>query len=234
MKQTINQQRFQQAQSYESAYWVARQTDPVGFLRDLDSNYALGQHLQREGYLSPPPRRLLDIGCGGLGVGILWLLQAQESYGLDPLPVLPPKTNCKVLDEFILSVQAQTKYIRSQAETMQFDDNFFDFIVCNNVLDHVHKPFQILAEIKRILSPTGIFAFAVDTHSFRTLVWKKILKNIMLNYGSLPGHPYEWTESQMQAALIQAGFRIESHKPRSIKGRLLGQVRRTTWLLRHA
>jgi hypothetical protein len=29
------------------------------------------------------------------------------------------------------------------------------------------------------------------------------------------------------------GFTVESHIKRSFKGRLLGSIRRTTWLLRH-
>lgn len=117
---------------------------------------------------------------------------------------------------------------------MPFEDNFFDCVVCNNVLDHVHDPYAILNEVTRVLSPDGLFAFAVDTHSLRTLTLKKILKQIRPNFGSLAGHPYEWTEGQMSDVLKIHGFAVESHMERSMKGRMLGKVRRTTWLLRHA
>jgi ubiquinone/menaquinone biosynthesis C-methylase UbiE len=121
----------------------------------------------------------------------------------------------------------------AQAESMPFEGGYFDCVICNNVLDHVHDPSAILAEIKRCLAPGGLFAFAVDTYSLWGLIVRKILKKLRPDYGSLPGHPYEWTERQMSALLERHGFKIESHTPRSWKGRWLGRVRRSTWVLRH-
>lgn len=229
----ISENRFEEAQQFESAYWMSRQKDPVGIIHDLASPLALAQHLQRAGYLKNRFNRLLDLGSGGLGVGILWLIKSEEAYGLDPLDVLPPETGCSLLDEFVNGVQKRTKYLKTKAEILPFDDNFFDCVVCNNVLDHVHDPITILSEIKRVLAPDGLFAFAVDTHSIRTLAYKRILKQISPKHGSLPGHPYEWTEDQMQKILNTQGFAVESHVRRSRKGSMLGQLRRTTWLLRH-
>ena len=233
MSDAISSARFEAAQHYESIYWSSRQHDPVGFLHDLEGNFAIAQHLQMQGYLKTSFRRLLDVGCGGLGVGILWLLRAHESYGLDPLPVLRPRTDCDLLDAFVSGVQARTQYRTEKAECLPFENGFFDCVVCNNVLDHVQNPSAILAEIRRVLAPDGVFAFAVDTHSIRTLFEKRVLRCFAPNSGSLPGHPHEWTERQMHAMLKQHGFAVESHRPRAVKGRLVGRVRRTTWLLRH-
>ncbi|MFH0798562.1 MAG: class I SAM-dependent methyltransferase [Pseudomonadota bacterium] len=234
MTRIISDTRFREAQKFESDYWISRQHDPVGLIDDLYGQFTLAEHLQREGYLARRFHRLLDVGCGGLGVGMLWLLQSEEAYGLEPLPVLPPQSGCKLLDEFIGGVQSRTEYVMAKAESIPFEEKFFDCVVCNNVLDHVHDPLAILTEIKRVLSPDGVFAFAVDAHSVRSLVHKKILKAICPNRGSLPGHPYEWTEDQMSQILTKHGFALVSHRSRSLKGRTLGRVRRTTWLLRHA
>lgn len=230
----ISHLRYQQAQDFESAYWTSRQHDAVGIINDLESPFALAQHLQRDGYLRHQFRRFLDLGCGGLGIGILWLIQSEEAYGLDPLPVLIPETGCRLVDEFVSGVQKNTKYFTGKAESMLFDDDFFDLVVCNNVLDHVHDPYAILNEVKRVLSPDGLFAFAVDTHSMLGLATKKYWKSIYPDYGSFPGHPYEWTEDQMSDLLKGHGFWIESHTRRHKKGQVLGRVRRSTWLLRHA
>ena len=234
MKNVISSVRYQQAQDYEKQYWVSRQQDAVGIIHDLESIYSLSSLLQSQGYLKHQFQRMIDVGCGGLGIGILPLIHADECFGLDPLNVLPPETGSNFLDEFISAVQENTKYLVGEAESMPFENGFFDFIVCNNVIDHVHDPFSILVEIKRVLSPNGLFAFAVDTHSLRTLIYKKILKRVTPNFGSIPGHPYEWGETKMTEILKKSGFAIESHVPRSKKGRLLGKIRRTTWLLRHA
>jgi hypothetical protein len=45
MAKTISDERFKGAQKYESDYWISRQKDPVGILHDLDSVFALAQHL---------------------------------------------------------------------------------------------------------------------------------------------------------------------------------------------
>jgi len=233
MKKVITPSRYQQAHEYESAYWISHQHDAVGIIRDLESVFTLAQHLQKNGYLTQRFHRFLDLGCGALGMGILWLIESDELYGLDPLTVLTPKTGKIIVDKFINGIQKNVRYLVSKGESMPFKDNFFDCIVCNNVLDHVHNPYSILNEVKRILSPDGLFALSVNTHSLRSLISKKTLKQICPNFGDLPGHPYEWTEKQITNVLKMHGFMIESHIQRSIKGRLLGKVRRTTYLLRH-
>ena len=101
----ISNSRYQQAQQYEASYWIHRQHDPVGIVRDIESPFVLAQHLQKAGYLSVRFKRFLDVGCGGLGLGILWLINADEKYGLDPLPVLSPETGCRVIDDFVHAVQ---------------------------------------------------------------------------------------------------------------------------------
>lgn len=230
----ITDTRYKKASQFEGEYWLSRRSDPVGILKDLDSPFDLLAHLQRENYLNHEFARLLDVGCGALGVGAIYQIRAGEKYGVDPLPIYPPSTNNTHIDEFVKKIQSNTRYTTSKAESLEFGDGFFDVIVCNNVLDHTHNPFQILSEIKRVLSKDGLFAFAVDTHSYRTLAYKKLLKTVAPDFGPLPGHPYEWVERTMTNGLLSQGFLIESHTPRSAKGNLLGSVKRSTWLLRHA
>jgi len=40
-------------------------------------------------------------------------------------------------------------------ETLGFPDNYFDLIICNQVLEHVADPSKALSELKRCLTPTG-------------------------------------------------------------------------------
>lgn len=231
---TITPQRFAQAQAYEASYWNSRQTDPVGTIHDLESPFHLAMHAQAEGLLDRTHNRVLDVGVGGLGLGMLWLVRGEEKHGLDPLPIRPSNTGNPHLDEFVRGIQQTATYVCSQAEAMPYPDSHFDFIICNNVLDHVQNPAAILREIKRCLSMGGIFAFSVDTRSFREMAFRSVLRRIRPNYGSLPGHPHDWTEPQMTSLLTAHGFTITSHRERSLKGLLAGNVRRSTWLLRHA
>ena len=227
----INKERFEKAQNYEGNYWKSRQQDPVGIIHDLQSPFALAQHLQRKGYLDYTFEKFLDLGCGGLGVGIIWLIQAKEKYGLDPLPILRSSTGNLFIDDFIAKIQDGVRYHQGGGEALPFEDDYFDCVVCNNVLDHVHNPLQILSEVWRVLKPDGLFAFSVDTHSLRTYLIKKLIKAIKPDYGSLPGHPYEWTESQMTKMLREKKFVVQSHIRRSLKSTMFGAFRRTTYLM---
>ena len=40
-------------------------------------------------------------------------------------------------------------------ENILFDDNTFDFIICNHVLEHVHDDRKAMSELYRVLSPGG-------------------------------------------------------------------------------
>ncbi len=207
--------------------------DPAGVIKDLEGTYELANALVQSNYLKHTFELTIDIGCGGLGLGLLWLINTNLSFGVDPLEVKKPQFNCSLLDDFVITVQNKTTYYKIGAENMPFEINYFDLVICNNVLDHVNNPYAILKEIKRILTKDGLFAFSVDTHSVRTLIQKRLIKLFNPNYGSLPGHPYEWTEKQMTELLISLGFKIEKHITRTLKGQLLGSVRRTVWLLRN-
>ena len=198
MEKIITKERFAIAQKYESKYWDSRLYDPAGVIKDLEGTYELANALVQNNYLNHTFHRTLDVGCGGLGLGLLWLINTNLSFGLDPLEVKKSQFNCTLLDVFFNSVQN-----------------------------------KILKEIKRILTKDGLFAFSVDTHSVRTLMQKRLIKLFNPNYGSLPGHPYEWTEKKMGEILISFGFKVEKHITRSFKGQLFGSVRRTVWLLRN-
>jgi ubiquinone/menaquinone biosynthesis C-methylase UbiE len=45
--------------------------------------------------------------------------------------------------------------IRSSAENLPFSDNYFDFINCSEVTEHVNDPMKVLREIFRVLKPSG-------------------------------------------------------------------------------
>jgi len=118
-RQVITKDRFNQAQLYEGNYWKSRRHDPVGLIHDLESPFALSQHLQRDGWLAHTFDKFLDLGCGGLGIGILWLIQANEKYGLDPLPIYPPDTSNPFLDQFIQNIQSWICYFEGGTSSLQ-------------------------------------------------------------------------------------------------------------------
>ncbi len=101
---------------------------------------------------TPGQVRVLDWGCGR-GRFVLWLReQGYDAFGvdIDPEPVnngLPlfEKKGYRNKPLSVISVDGRTEY----------EDGFFDFIVTNNVLEHVSDLGKVLTEISRLTSNEG-------------------------------------------------------------------------------
>lgn len=94
---------------------------------------------------------ILDIGCGDGALTYLICKKGALAYGIDSselaIQLARQKhhergTNAK------LSVQS--------AYDIKFDSNFFNGVVCSDVIEHVAEPERLLEEIKRLLLPDGV------------------------------------------------------------------------------
>ncbi len=88
-----------------------------------------------------PGARVLDAGCGK-GSWFLrpYIGQARLIVGID---VVRPSQH--FLDAFV----------QGTLETLPFPDGVFDVIVCNDVIEHLERPYESMAELARILRPPG-------------------------------------------------------------------------------
>ena len=92
------------------------------------------------GELAPKLRgRLLDVGCGRKPY--LRFFNVDEYVGLD-------------VDSERSRSQAAADYFYD-GHKFPFDDETFDSILCNQVLEHVFNPAEFLAEMNRVLRPRG-------------------------------------------------------------------------------
>ncbi|MER2513613.1 MAG: class I SAM-dependent methyltransferase [Nitrosomonas ureae] len=90
--------------------------------------------------------RLLDVGCGNKPYQSLFT-QVEEYLGLE---LDTPENRCtKKADLFY------------DGEHFPVADNSFNTIICNQVLEHIFRPEQFLAEIIRILRPSGCLIITV-------------------------------------------------------------------------
>lgn len=93
---------------------------------------------------------VVEIGCGP--IGIVSIIEAKETIGLDPL-----------MDEYIKMYGAEqgVNYINAKGEEVPLPDNYADIVFCSNVLNHVQDPEKVLSEIARIMKTTGKLYFDV-------------------------------------------------------------------------
>ncbi|MGH8996048.1 MAG: class I SAM-dependent methyltransferase [Acidimicrobiales bacterium] len=99
----------------------------------------------------PPPRRVLDVGCGtGYLLRVLAgrFPDADELAGLDPAPSMVEVATAAAHDDRIcLSVGV--------AEEIPYADQTFDLVVSTTSFDHWSDQLPGLRECKRVLRPRG-------------------------------------------------------------------------------
>ncbi len=96
---------------------------------------------------------VLDVGCGIATV--LHILRGNR-FGIDPLAEEYRK---------MYNYPCGISVMKGEGENIPFDDGFFDFVFCSNVLDHVTDPAATLEEVRRVLKPGGFFILIVEIFS---------------------------------------------------------------------
>lgn len=94
---------------------------------------------------------ILDLGCGdGHFIRMLQNEGFKNIYGLDI-------STTRIARARQMTGLGPKKIKKSLAEKASFGDNYFDLIICSEVIEHIEKPKDILLEIKRLLKKGGIF-----------------------------------------------------------------------------
>ena len=90
-------------------------------------------------YLGPPPKRVIDVGCGfgSYGRGLL-------ADGYDWMGVEVSDADCAELARLNLP------HRHADGKTLPFADASFDAALCLEVLEHIEEPRAFLAEIRRV------------------------------------------------------------------------------------
>lgn len=114
---------------------------------------ALLSHFKKSG-------RLLDLGA----LDSLVPVMAKERF---------PQTEVWAFDhaeEAMKRMQEAFPSIRCRVGDLHhtgFEDNYFDYVVLGEVLEHLERPWEAVAEIRRILKPGGIVAISVPYNEAR-------------------------------------------------------------------
>ncbi len=105
------------------------------------------------GWASIEHQRLLDVGCGGGGIGAYFSLR-NEVHGVDVENRILPEVRQKIVF---------TKIIGSR---FPYGDSAFDIVISNHVIEHAEDQAGHLAEIFRVLKPGGICYIATPNRNF--------------------------------------------------------------------
>jgi 2-polyprenyl-3-methyl-5-hydroxy-6-metoxy-1,4-benzoquinol methylase len=105
---------------------------------------------------------ILEIGCGQ-GNTLIELKKQGKAKFIAGIDIVDLNQSTK-LDKFILAD------IESE-ENIDLPENYFDVIICADVLEHLKDPWNVLEKIKKFLKPNGIVVASIpNIREIKTLV----------------------------------------------------------------
>jgi 2-polyprenyl-3-methyl-5-hydroxy-6-metoxy-1,4-benzoquinol methylase len=103
---------------------------------------------------------VLEIGCGE-GNTLLELKRQGKAKFIVGVDIVDLNQSVK-LDRFILA--------NIETDSIDLSDNYFDIIICADVLEHLVNPWSVLEKIKKFLKPDGIIIASIpNIREFDTL-----------------------------------------------------------------
>jgi SAM-dependent methyltransferase len=113
-------------------------------------------------YTSLRRGKVLDIGCGTGDRLLVFRRKGFDVYGVEV------SSSARYAKEYL-----DLNVLEGNLFKASFPDNFFDIITMHNVLEHVHRPKELLWEINRILKKGGFLVIQVpNTDSLQFAIFK--------------------------------------------------------------
>ena len=154
----------------------------------------------------PPGSKVLDVGCGeGRHIfGILNEFEDVYCYGLDQ--DIPSLDKCKEGLEFFKELDLNgTVFQQGSIYQLPFKENFFDLIICSEVLEHLDDYHAAIDEIYRVLKPGGKFLSSVPSYWPEKICW-----SLSSGYQNMPGgHVRIFKKHQVIDEIVDHGFEYD-------------------------
>ncbi len=185
---------------------------------EIDPAFAKRSELIFQEVEKQKPQKILDAGCGrGFYLKSLSFYPfIIEIHGVDinESHIKKAKTIC---DDKRTTVKKASLY------SLPYPDNYFDFVICSEVLEHLKDDRKALKEIKRVLKPKGtliitvpniIFPFLWDPLNWflMSLLQIHIDKEIWWLAGIWADHERLYEKGQLRSLLETTGFKVNEQK----------------------
>ncbi len=182
---------------------------------EIDPAFAKRAQLIFEEIVRRKPKRILDAGCGrGFYVNALSRFKFPEVIGgLD--------INQKYLK--IAKKHAYDKRVKikqGNLYSLPYPDNYFNFIIASEILEHLSDDKRALSELKRVLKKGGVLIITVPHYHF-PLLWDPlnwlsmrlfkghVNKNIWWLAGIWADHDRLYTQKEIEKTILETGLTIE-------------------------
>lgn len=168
------------------------------FSRAPGRGQGLAQRRQLLERLKPKGGRLLDVGCGsGDFLVVMQKVPGWQVAGLEPSPQAAEHARATHSLDVTVGELPQPRWPPAT----------YDVIMMWHVLEHVPAPKQVLAEVRRLLKPDGVFVAAVPVADSAEA---QLFGPAWAGY-DVPRHLMTFTRASATSLMMQAGFRVEEH-----------------------
>lgn len=163
---------------------------------------------------------VLDVGCGA-GYFLYLIREKYRAKGF-----VPALTGVDI-STFQLSYMTRRMHkegisdavaVHGNGEYLPFADASFDVVTCSEVIEHIRNPERALAEMRRVLKPTGRLLLSTPSMTAQK-GWGFLLSPLaavvkfMIGYKSVPpandAYDLPWYPKDLKQAILSARLKIE-------------------------
>ena len=145
---------------------------------------------------------ILDVGCATGYLGAAAKMNKNYVCGVEISETAAREAE-KVLDKVIIGNIEEIE--------LPFPENFFDIIICSDVIEHLFDPQQVLCKLKNYLKPEGLLLMVVPN-----VAWYRIRLMLLFgmweyqDYGIMDyGHIRWFTKKSGRELLEDCGYTVE-------------------------
>jgi ubiquinone/menaquinone biosynthesis C-methylase UbiE len=146
--------------------------------------------------------RFLDVGCG-TGWAVRQAaknLPDGEAFGIDISPLMVRKASS------LSHTVTNTRFSQANAESIPYDANYFDSILCTFSFHHYRDPLAALGEIRRVLNKNGTLVIVDSARNVSLAIWMQDRWRRYLERS----HVRYYTVDEMKGLLEKSSFDIKS------------------------
>ena len=204
---------------YSNAYYEDGDVGYKGYMETFSRHHDVFMRLfarrERDLRRRVSGRRLLEVGCA---YGLLLDFLAEHGWDVAGVEV-SPLSSAYARETLGLDVRT------GALETAGFPDGSFDVVLLLDVLEHLHRPFDTLGEISRLLAPGGVLVVQCPWELFH---WEEVMQALLtgrrpgtIEPDAVPAHLYFFGPGTLERMLRKGGFRIAGRQSGNY-----GEVRR--------
>ena len=153
----------------------------------------------------PEGARILEVGCGTGHFRELIRCKSNEYWGIEPFKIAAIEAKTR-LDKVFVGTYDEVK--------KQIPDQYFDYIICLDVVEHMEDPWNFVLEVKNKLKNSGSIISSIPNFRYVVNLSNLLIKRTFkyVDAGILDRtHLRFYTEKSITDLYEEANYRIKIH-----------------------